>query len=55
MQSGWIVLLVLGVATAWACWMVAKALAAPSEPFGAGGYGQGPESEKHKRYAQKAS
>jgi hypothetical protein len=55
MQTGWIVLLALGIAVAWACWMVARALAAPSEPFGRGGYGKGPESEKQRRYEAKAS
>lgn len=50
-MAGWIVLGVLAVALAWALWMVAKALGAPSEPFGMGGYGKGPESEKHPRAA----
>jgi hypothetical protein len=55
MQTGWIVLLGVGIATAWACWMVARALVAPSEPFGQGGYGEGSESEKIRRHQAKAS
>lgn len=47
MSYGWIVLAGVGLATLWACWMVAKALSAPSQPFGMGGYGKGPESDKH--------
>jgi len=46
MQYGWIVLVGLAGLLAWALWMVARALNAPSEPFGMGGYGKGPESDK---------
>jgi len=49
MAYGWIVLAVLGCLLGWALWMVMKALNAPSEPFGYGGYGKGPESDKQHR------
>lgn len=50
-MAGWIVLGVLAVALGWALWMVARALGAPSEPFGLGGYGRGPESAKQRHAA----
>jgi hypothetical protein len=50
MQTGWIALGLLAVLAAWGCWIAWRGITAPSAPFGEGGYGSGPESEKHKRH-----
>jgi len=55
MEYGWIVLAGVAGLTGWAIWMVARALSAPSPPFGLGGYGTGPEANKRVRPHPKAS